>query len=83
LALKGLIRNGYQFGRSCNINKIFYFYSVFGVFLAFILYALNVAMAFAFLSSLYGDFMKVRKTIITNHNNLSTVAACQCFYIQN
>ena len=26
---------------------------------AFILYALNVAMAFAFLSSLYGDFMKV------------------------
>ena len=27
--------------------------------LAFILYALNVAMAFAFLSSLYGDFMKV------------------------
>lgn len=28
-------------------------------FKAFILYALNVAMAFAFLSSLYGDFMKV------------------------
>ena len=26
---------------------------------AFMLYTLNVAMAFAFLSSLYGDFMKV------------------------
>ena len=30
-----------------------------GKLTSFILYALNVAMAFAFLSSLYGDFMKV------------------------
>ena len=32
-------------------------------FLAFMLYSLNVAMAFAFLSSLYGDFMKVNSYV--------------------
>ena len=29
-------------------------------FAAFLLYTLQVAMAFAFISSLYGDFMQVR-----------------------
>ena len=38
--------------------------------LAFMLYTLNVAMAFAFLSSLYGDFMQVCSHFISTYGKL-------------